>query len=198
MFDRLQQTEAPSGLMLDLGDVKNHLRVDFDDDDVLIYDLINTATSYIDGPYGLGISLLTQKWTLSLDRFDAYYIKLPLNPVQSVDSITFIDIAGDEQTLDPSLYVVSYGRTPVTIARAFNQVWPVVRQTIGAVSVNFTTGYGTSDQIPADLKHAARLIIGNLYENRAGVIGIESRDSPSEMPLGVEHIFSRYRPLPFG
>ena len=199
MWDRLKIITRPANQILSLDDAKAHLRVDFNDDDSLISSLIDVSTAYIDGPNGIGVAMLTQQWEMSLDMFDDYYIRIPLGPVQSVDSITFISPDGTTHTLDPSLYVVSYGRNPCTIARAFGAVWPVVQQTIGAITVTFTTGFGDDpEDVPADLLHAMRLIMGNLYENRSGVIGIDSRDSPAEMPLGVEYIFSRYRALPFG
>jgi len=192
MWNRLRRTTAPSGDIVTLDQAKAHLRVDFADDDD-IQDMIYEAVNVIDGPKGIGVALLPQSWVMSLDIWPNGSIIIPLGPIISVDSIIYIDPNGNEQTLDTSLYVYDLDTEPLYINRAFGVAWPASRYQIGSIKVNFTAGYANADAIPSDFKRALKLLIGHWYKNREAVVGIESRDTPNDMPFAVESILERYR-----
>lgn len=99
-------------------------------------------------------------------------IEVPRSSLQSVTSITYYDGNGALQTLDPSVYDVETGN-PGRIAPRYGQIWPTTLPRIGAVTIRFVSGYGdTADTVPANAKHAMKLLIGNWYENReSAVIG---------------------------
>ena len=40
---------------------------------------------------------------------------------------------------------------------------------MNAVTITFVAGYGAADQVPDEAKHAIKLILGHLYENREDV-----------------------------
>jgi uncharacterized phiE125 gp8 family phage protein len=182
----LKQTAAPSGSVVSVDEVKAQSRVELDAEDLLIERLIAAATQQIDGPYGIGVCMQTQTWELARDCFPLFF-KLPLYPVQSVDSITYIDQAGAEQTLDSSVYRVDTHSNPARITLEWNQTWPTARLISNSVKVTFTAGY---NNVPADLKHALILLVAHWYENREPVnVG----NIVNSFPFAVESILDRYR-----
>jgi uncharacterized phiE125 gp8 family phage protein len=111
----LIQTQAPAVEPIVLADAKNFLRLDSDltADDTLITLLISAARRYAESYTGR--SFITQKWKLVLDSFPGWSLMgMPYGttyshpkqavifekgPVQSVDSIVYVDMAGVTQTV---------------------------------------------------------------------------------------------------
>ena len=75
-------------------------------------------------------------------------MRIPFSPLQTVDSIMYIDSVGDWQTLSTSLYVVDNVSIPGNVHRAYSAIWPVTRYIMNAVKITFTCGYGTPQQVP--------------------------------------------------
>lgn len=185
--DALDQTRAWEHLRLDLS---GSPAVPFDKD--LVDGLISTVSAHLDGPKGiLGRALITQKWALLLNQFprrghcysgrsDA--ITVPLPPLQTVDSVVYIDSAGVSQTLDTTKYTVLDRETlPSQIVPSFGNQWPTTQAVPNAVTVSFTAGYGDSpSDIDPPLTSAMLLLLSNLYDNRSAVIqGATFADNPT-------------------
>lgn len=149
-----------------LEDAKDHLRVDGTDEDTLISDLIVVAREWCEGYQNR--AYLTQTWKLVLDDWPDDYIRIPKPPLQSVTHVKYIDSAGTQSTWSSSLYIVDTASRPGRIVPAYSQTWPsVTLQPINAIEVQFVAGFGDSlDDVPARVKHAIKLIVGHLYENR--------------------------------
>src|SRR5690606_9438636 len=87
-----------------LAEAKLHLRVDHDDEDALISNLIQAATGHLDGWTGiLGHCLVEQVWRQDHDRF-ARELVIPLGPVLSVQTVTWRDPAGLLNTVPSTAY----------------------------------------------------------------------------------------------
>ncbi|MBN9472272.1 MAG: hypothetical protein J0J10_26270 [Bosea sp.] len=151
-------TEPP--VILPIVDAKEHLAIDAADthDDGKIAAYVAAATAHIDGPAGwLGRSL--GKQTLELRRCGfPTWIDLQYGPVLSVVSVKYDDQDGNEQTLDPSLYVV-HGSI---VARAPGASWPAVRQGGESVRVRYEAGYDDG-KVPTPIIQAIKLIAGDFY-----------------------------------
>src|SRR5206468_3491169 len=79
----------PASSPVTLAEAKAHLVVDFNDDDALVQGLVDGAVSYLDGFSGvLCRALCAQTWRQDFDVFD-FYLKLPLSPVISIDSVKY-------------------------------------------------------------------------------------------------------------
>ncbi|MCA3729926.1 MAG: phage head-tail connector protein, partial [Phenylobacterium sp.] len=92
---------TPSAAIVTISELKSHLRVDFDDDDDLMSDLVVAAQAHIEGPEGIGLALAPSTWRLSLDGFPAdQVIAIPLGPLTAVTGISYVDPAGATQTLN--------------------------------------------------------------------------------------------------
>lgn len=183
-WSNLKRTVAPTALPISLSEITTWLRLDTTDEDALLLQLIQDAVDFIEGPNGIGIALCPQTWELKLPTFPAA-IDLPLTPVQSVDSITYLDGDGATQTLDSADYQVDLHNSPALVRPAYGTSWPGTRIQPGSVTVTFTAGYST---VPGDLKRAIALLVGHWYEHRTAVV----MESVSELPLGVQHILNKY------
>lgn len=175
-----KQLSAPAAEPLTLADAKRQLNVDLDltDDDLLITRLIAAARQYAESR--TRSCFITQQWSLVLDGFpgggslyDAAcgVLHLEHGPVQSIDSITYLDMAGTLQIMRPIDYVADLSGVRGRVQPKFGQVWPVTLPQIGAVTVNFTAGYGaTAASVPEGLVHWIMLRIGSLYAIREDVV----------------------------
>lgn len=154
--------------------------------------LIEAAVSHIDGKDGwLNRALVTQKWAGVMDGFpDQRLISLPLPPLQSVQAVKYLDVAGDEQTMDASLYRVDALTTPGSILLKYGSVWPVTFPDPGAVTIEFTCGYGPPDQVPVAIKQALLLLVANWYENREPTAFAAA---PLQLPFAVDALLSPHR-----
>lgn len=187
-WTNLSRVAAPAKPLIEVEAAIAHCRAN-DSEDELITSLIEAATAFIDGPNGIGVALVTASWRMSLDALPSTFT-IPLNPVQSVDAITYRDPDGEVQTLDPSTYYVDVDQRPAVVA--FIKPRPAILRAPGAVKVEFTAGYGDdSSDVPADLRHAALLLISHWYENREAALPFAGQFG--EAPLGVARILAKYR-----
>lgn len=148
--------------------------------------LIGAATEHVE--QYTRRSLITQTWRLTLDAFPCEII-LPRPPVQSVNSITYVDDDGATQTLSSSLYQVCLESSPARIVPAYNEVWPTVRNIPEAVQVTYVAGYGAaSTNVPEQFKQVILLLVGHWFEHREAIV---SGTSAAEVPLGAIHLMDR-------
>jgi uncharacterized phiE125 gp8 family phage protein len=169
----LKLITAPATNPVDSATVKAHLRVIGTSEDALIDLYTTAATGALDGVNGLlGRCLVTQTWEYVLDSFPSPEIKIPLPPLQSITSIKYIDTAGAEQTLDSARYAVDTASDPGWVV-VDEDGWPDTSDTANAVTIRFVAGYGAAASVPAPLRSAILLHVGDLFENRQ--IGAEKQ-----------------------
>lgn len=196
----LKLVTAPTVPVLTVAEVKTHLRIDTADHDAELQTMIDTVIAHIGGRDGwLGRPLSEQTWQYQIDCFPSF-IRLPLPPLQSVTSITYIDTSGTSVVLDSSLYrVVDMGDDEAIIEPIYGGTWPTTRSVRGAVVIQFVCGYPTDGAstptllIPEPIKLGAKMIVGNWFENRESIlIGITG----AELPMGARDLLRPYR-VPF-
>lgn len=200
----LQRIIEPTLEPLTLAEVKEHLRVDHDDEDNVIAIYIRAAREFLEGPLGfLGRALVTQSWRLTLDSFPTTItdaaIRIPLPPLQSITQIAYDDSAGVEQIIDAADYYVDNQSEPGWVVPSGSLAWPTPIDAINSVRVDFVCGYlGTSNDspsvvlanIPFNIKAGMLLMIGNMYENREdNVVGVIS----TRLPNGAEYLLRRHK-----
>lgn len=159
------RTTEPTEEPVTLEEAKRHLRVDLDltDDDLQIETMIQAARE--EAEQFLRGSIMPQTWTGYLDRFPAYdEIPLPFPPLVSVAFVKYVDLDGVTQTLSPSIYEVDKPGRRIFLRH--NQSWPSVRCQRNAVTIEFETGYADAASVPAKIKQAMLLMIGEMYEYR--------------------------------
>lgn len=179
----------PSMLPVSLAEAKAHLRVDHDEDDVVIEAYIAAAVDHLDGWTGiLGRCLVEQTWQQDFEA--ACPVLLPLGPIIEVVSVSFTDAAGAPVTVDPEDYnlkVDAGGRARVEFASDVLLSGPI-RITYKA-GYPITTGDEPASTVPPAIKVAIMLMVGNWYENREAV----SDKGLAELPFGASVLLAPYR-----
>jgi len=184
---------APTVRAVLLEELKDHLRVDGEDDLAYVAMLIDAIMARVDGKEGiLNRALITQTWDLTLDAFPTGdFISVPLPPLQSVTSITYTDGAGTSQTWASSNYTVITDRLPGRVVLGYQKVYPATQVIPNAVTVRFVAGYGASwNDVPATLRLALMQLAAHWYENRDPVL---IGTIQAELPMHVEALLAQHR-----
>jgi uncharacterized phiE125 gp8 family phage protein len=183
---------APAVEPISLEEAKAHLRVDHSDDDTLIGIYIQAARQTIDGRDGwLGRALVTQTWELQLDAFTGDAVQLPLAPLQSVTSVKYDDADGVEQTLDAAGYDLDTTSVPGWLVVG-EDGWPTTLSAINAVRIRYIAGYGDAADVPAPIRAAILLMVGDLYAHRETAV-VGANPSAVQMTTTVENLLAPYR-----
>lgn len=153
---------------MDRAGAKLHLRIDTADEDSRIDDLVSAAVAELDGADGtLGRALITQDWRIDLEEWPDGALRLPLPPLVSVVSVQYYDTAGAIQTLSNTQYTVAKRNQAHEWAPAAGVTLPDLATRPDAVQITIRCGYGTTAaSVPADIRQALLLRIGDLYANR--------------------------------
>ena len=181
-------TVAASAEPLDTVSAVEHLRAQGAGADSEIARLVSAARAYVENY--TGTRLITQTLALRSDDW-ADLENLQVAPVQSITSISYVDTDGATQTLAGSVYDARlYGLAP-TIVLKFNQVWPTI-QMGSLITVTAVVGYGAAADVPSDLIHAMRLLLGDFYQFRETA---QADQSGSSYPVAapVSAILANYR-----
>lgn len=181
------RTVAPAAEPISLAEAKAHLRVDASDEDALITAQIQAAVSALDGWSGrLGRCLVTQTWRQDFRDFPAGgLLRLPFPDVSSV-IVTYVDEAGETQTLSSSTYHLVADAIGSVVVRDPDATWPTTDDRPASVSVTLVAGYGAAGDVPASIRAALLLMVGDLYRNRETmVIGTISSSVPMSMTVSA-------------
>jgi len=148
--------QRPIGEPIDLAEAKLHLRVTDDSQDPIILSILSAAR--VAAETITRQQLLYARYQLVLDKFPmagvgtplpfahvvnypAFAIILPHSPIVDVVSISYLDMNGTSQVMDPADYVVNAALMPAIITPGFGKIWPIPLPQIGAVSVTYDAGY---------------------------------------------------------
>lgn len=144
--------------------------------------------------------LITATWELYLDSFNREQfqvvddferalinrligtdgtIQIPLPPLQSITSITYLDSAGVSRILAPAAYRVDAVSTPGRVTPAYGTSWPDTYPVSNAVVIRFVAGYGdAAANVPVKIRQWIMAAVGSMNENRETVMV-----SPSTLTL---------------
>lgn len=184
---------APDETPVSLAETKLHLRVDDDDNNALIEALIQAATDHFDGRTGmLGRAIVTQTWRADMRSWPVGgRIWLPLGDVIEVVSVKYQDVDDIEQTLDPTDYCGPFVNACGTwLERPSSATWPSLFDRQDAASIEWKAGFGNAAAVPAAIKQAILLLVGQWYETRETVV---LGQTVAELPFAVTALISPYR-----
>lgn len=177
----------PASEPLSLEEVKAHIRVTHDHEDTLITEIINAARHHTE--FASGEKFITQAWRqyescLPQDRT----ISLRLRPVQSIQTVTVFDRAGQPMVLadiDYSLLRTSEGQCVVFADHV------ALESAANGVELDLIVGMGDLGiDVPPVLKRAILLLVAHWYEFRGA---ISPSDQPVSMPSGYDALLAPYR-----
>lgn len=168
-------------------EAKQHLRVDFDDDDVLIETYVKAATAYAES--FMGRSLGDQTWDYTIDAYPADgVLELPRPPLLEV--VQFDD--GNSPSFDD--YEVDLAGSRIYLP--VGGTWPTSTLSANVARIRFRAGYvdlsasPVVGEVPDDIRNAILLIVGSLYAYRETmVIG----QAPMVLPWSAEQLMRRHR-----
>lgn len=189
----LTQLTNPGSEPVTLDDTKLHLRVEVNDDDALITNLIVAARQRAE--LLTRYQLIRSQWRLTLDAWpDCGIINLPRPPLVSIESVKYLAPDGVLQTLDSSLYTVDIVSAPGRLLPAWGQAWPSVRNDVNAILVEYTAGWQNAAAVPQSIKSWMLLAIGAWYAQREAMVS----GTLAELPRAFwDGLLDEYRILSF-
>ena len=151
-----------------LADLKAHLRLDttLTLEDTLLAAFITAAREYCE--LNQGRAYITQTWDYLLDDWPASPFKIPLPPLQIVNSIKYTDSAGAVTIVAAADYQYDIYSLKGRVSLVPSKSWPAVTlRSLNAIEVNFDAGYGGAGaNVPERIRTAIMLLAGNYYEHR--------------------------------
>jgi uncharacterized phiE125 gp8 family phage protein len=160
----LVQTAAPAEEPLSVDEAKLFLRVDHGAEDALILALVRAAREAAERVTGR--QLVTATWQLKMDCFPRWEFDLPRPPLRSVGFVRYVDYAGATQTVAAADYTVDTATQPGRVAPAYGKYWPPAIAQLGAVTVEFSAGYGAAAAVPEAFKDRMRAYVNHCFVQR--------------------------------
>jgi hypothetical protein len=142
----------PASGALSLARTKQHLRVTHNAEKDLITGYLRAALNYCEE--ATGIAPLEATYLQTLEFFPCYR-----------------DANGVTQSVDVDDLVLDDGAEPAQVWTATGGEWPTsVDPRSAALSLTFTAGYASADDIPPMFLHAVNMLVGHWYANRESVV----------------------------
>lgn len=157
-FPVLTLVTAPASEPLTLAETKAYLKVTTSGDDTLLGNLIIAARKAAE--QYMRISLITQSWKLSYDKYTPSCVILPFGPVQSITSVTAIARDDTQAVISDDNYYLSSGNRRLVFDAS-----PLGKR----VDIIYVAGYGTgASDVPAPIRYGMLAHIAAIYDGRAG------------------------------
>ena len=165
--------------------LKAFLRVDHSDEDAYITALRQAAISTVEVMSDTRLGDVS-----AVGYMDAWAaVRIPVGPVQSITSITYLSTANTTQTLAASHYFTDLNSQVARIQ--FVSPPDLYDDAMHRVHVNMVVGWPEAS-VPAPMIQAVRLLVGHLYENRLEEI---TGTITSRLRMGIDALVSPYRSL---
>lgn len=161
---------APAEAPITATEFKTHQRISSSSEDTYIDALINAATAYLEEICNR--KFVEQTWKLYLDEWPGgAEIELPYGKTSSVTSVVYKDDEGNSTTFSSDSYNVDTDLIPGRIVIAYDESWPSdALFNMNPITITFTCGYGSANEVPEDIKLAIKMLAAHWYENREPVI----------------------------
>jgi uncharacterized phiE125 gp8 family phage protein len=192
----LRQLAAPSGEPVQLAEARAHLRVDNTAEDALIAGFITAARMAVEADTGR--CLLPQDWELRMPCFGTWHseahgvtpgeVRLPHAPIIAVQAVATAGANGVETVLATTAWQASIPSGPAAsraiLRPAAGQCWPTPEPgVLDAVRIRYRAGYASVSAVPAPLRAAILLMVGDLFANREAASAANVTDNPACMRL---------------
>lgn len=181
---RISYVSGGSGQVVTTAELKKHLRITHSNDDSYINALIEAATDEIDMPRAdhkpegwLGRALLSRKLRLSYNDVPPLVIRLPGGRVTAIDKVEYRDRDDNFQTIDSGDYHSDLTQEPALLWA--DEDWPIwphkewpedLKGGPDTFRVEFTCGYATASDVPAQIKQWIMMRAAEMYRDREGTI----------------------------
>ena len=165
-----------------------HLRLDDDDEKILVEAMIEAATASIDGPDGwLGRSLGAQELEVRYDILPhSSSIRLPYGPVMSLVSVKYLDRNDVEHDANLDDFELL---GDVLVPEGTDWIWVGGSMKREASCIRYRAGY---DVVPAPIRAAILLMVADMFHSRA-TIATGSAMQTVPMAVGIFDLLQPYR-----
>jgi len=145
--------------------VKDHLRVTWEQEDALIYSFLSAAREYVERSTSQAVIPQTIKaYYNALPDFSGF-VDLPLSNAVAITSVKYLDGTETQQTVDPADYYLTVGQ-PNRIY--FPEGFSGSTKRPDSVQIIYTAGLGDTPykRMTQTIKAAILILVADMYENR--------------------------------
>lgn len=166
---------GPATLPVTLQEVKQHLRLVagdeiYTDEDGILTIYLNAAVTHLDGESGwLNRAIVAQTWSQQFDRFERALL-LGLSPISSITSVAYLDAVGVSQAVAADQYALINQVSAPELRFIDDYDCPIVQADEPVLTVTFVGGFGDAAEVPAAIKAAILLMVGDMYRFRSAKI----------------------------
>lgn len=155
----INRTTGPGDDPVTLAEAKAKLRLTGTTHDEELTRQLKAATELTE--QATARAIITQSYTVYLDKFPEDPILLHRKPIQSVTSIKYQDEDDVQQTLASSVYIFDQHRREITLD--YNQTWPNVLEQRNAIEILYVAGYGDASAVPSAIKEAVLCLTAAMF-----------------------------------
>ncbi len=168
-----------------LEEAKNFLKIDTDDDDNLVANLVSTIRHMVENR--IGRSLINRSYIFRTNIPKNNCLLLPRPPLVSVLRISMIGENDQSFDIPPSDYSVNTKQEPGEIILKPGKNWHEYLSGFSSVEVEFIAGYGNNaSSVPLPIRQAILLGLAYAYEYRA-------TDKNMELPTMSDALLAPYK-----
>lgn len=178
-FPTTRTVTPPTWEPLSLPEAKQWAKIDIDEDNALVSQLIKDARSHTETITNRALPRQTRE--TYPPRFPCGDLLVPYPPLHEVTAFEWTDTAGNVNSWTVSngnllsgstvMAHVDAVREPAAIRLAYGQSWPTATlKTSNPIRIAFTCGWDEAADVPSELRRAMALLIAHWYENRSAVV----------------------------
>ena len=187
MATRESLVTAPTTEPVGAAELRTHLRITTNDQDVYLRELITLARTHLEQITWR--AFCTQTWDYWFNDFNDAPLKIPRPPLSSITYVKYYDIDGTLQTLSTDTWENAERNEYGIVRLKYNQSWSTLQGHPDDVTIRAVCGYGDAGDVPPNLKHAIKLLAGHWFENREATA--DANVYP--IPLGVQCLIAPYK-----
>lgn len=159
-------------------DAKEYLRVTSTSETVLIGALIVAATDLVSARVGRVLGAESWAWKF---RAITGQVLLPVVPVRSLTSLTYLDASEAVQTANLADFVLLNDADRPALRPALGKSWPTTALRDDAITVTVAAGLLI---VPPGLRVAILMLVAHWYQTREAV----TEGAMAEVPMAVESL----------
>lgn len=173
----------PASEPISYDEAAEHVRVDSVDDRDYLEALIPAAREWVEsitGRVGMVTTyrLTARRWCDIMTEARRLEIPLLRSPLAAVSSVKYY-ASGETSltTMSADDYIVVTATTP-GIVELDDGALPATEDRSDAIQIEFTAGHADAADIPALFRHAVKMLVANLYEQRSPIAAVSMQDIP--------------------
>lgn len=180
----ISEIDPPETSPVTLAQVKQHLRIDHDEDNGYLSELIEAARLHVEAVSGHALIFRSLRQYCNEVRF-SNSIRLMAYPVQTVVAVTGYDPEGHAVTLQTDQYMLkqTHEGALVQISDDLNDAsFP------NGLEIDFITGHGESGvDLPSNITRAILVLIAHWYEYRGA---LAPGEETAIIPAGLDKLLA--------